>query len=40
VIYDLEIIAAYCQMTPEEARTWKPKALLLDEKNQIKGTAK
>jgi aspartate 1-decarboxylase len=37
---DLVIIAAYCQMTPEEARTWKPKALLLDEKNQIKGTAK
>lgn len=37
---DLVIIAAYCHMTVEEARTWKPKALLLNEKNQVKGVAK
>lgn len=37
---DLVIIAAYCHMEVEEARNWKPKALMLDEKNQVKGLAK
>lgn len=33
---DKVIIVAYCQMTPEEAAEWKPKAILLNEKNDIK----
>lgn len=37
---DKVIIACYAQMTPEEARTWKPKSILLDDANQPKGTAK
>ena len=37
---DKVIIASYAQMTLEEARTWEPRVLLLDDKNDIKGTAK
>lgn len=33
---DKVIIVAFAQMTPEEAATWKPKTILLDEKNNIK----
>lgn len=36
---DRVIIAAYAQMSLEEARTWKPKAILLNEKNELKGSA-
>ncbi len=32
---DLVIIIAYAQMTPEEAKSYKPKVLLLDEKNNV-----
>lgn len=37
---DKVIIAAYAQFTEEEALKHKPTVLLLDERNQIKGTAK
>ncbi|MDR2553867.1 MAG: aspartate 1-decarboxylase [Fibromonadaceae bacterium] len=33
---DLVIIAAYVLMTPEEARSWKPKVVKVNEKNRIK----
>lgn len=33
---DLIILMSYCQMTEEEARTYKPKVVFLDEKNKIK----
>ncbi|GGE40969.1 aspartate 1-decarboxylase [Agaricicola taiwanensis] len=32
------IIAAYAQMTPEEADIFRPKVVLVDENNQPKGT--
>lgn len=32
---DVVIIIAYAQMTPEEAAKYKPKVLILDEKNQV-----
>jgi len=34
---DLAIIIAYAMMTPEEASTWKPKVVFVDEKNEITG---
>lgn len=37
---DRVIIASYAQMEIEKARTWKPKVVLLNEKNEISGTAK
>lgn len=30
------IIMSYCDMTPDEAKTHKPKVVFVDEKNQIK----
>lgn len=30
------IIMSYCDMTPEEAKSHKPKVVFVDEKNQIK----
>ncbi|MDA3852208.1 MAG: aspartate 1-decarboxylase [Spirochaetaceae bacterium] len=36
---DKVIIVAYGEMTPQEAETWEPKVLLLDEQNKIKGTS-
>ena len=36
---DLVIICAYAQMDEEEAKTFQPTILLLDEKNKVKGTA-
>ncbi len=33
---DLVIIAAYCQMSAEQAQGWKPKTVILNEKNRIK----
>ena len=32
---DLIIIMAYCDMTPEEAKTHKPKVVFVDETNKI-----
>lgn len=32
---DLVIIIAYAQMSPEEAKTYKPKVLILDTKNNV-----
>ena len=32
---DKVIIMAYAQMTPEEAKTFSPKVVFVDEKNQI-----
>ena len=32
---DMVIIMAYAQMTPEEAKTFSPKVVFVDEKNQI-----
>ena len=32
---DIVIIIAYAHMTPEEAKTYKPKVLILDEKNNV-----
>ncbi|OUQ87053.1 aspartate 1-decarboxylase [Brevibacillus brevis] len=33
---DIVIIIAYAMMTDEEARTYKPRVAIIDEKNQIK----
>nr|WP_216675404.1 aspartate 1-decarboxylase [Brevibacillus sp. HB1.3] len=33
---DIVIIIAYAMMTDEEARTYKPRVAIMDEKNQIK----
>jgi aspartate 1-decarboxylase len=33
---DIVIIIAYAMMTDEQARTYKPKVAIMDEKNQIK----
>ena len=33
---DLVIIMAYCNMTPDEAKTHKPSVVFVDEKNKIK----
>ncbi|MCP4272075.1 MAG: aspartate 1-decarboxylase, partial [Gammaproteobacteria bacterium] len=33
---DKVIIIAYCLMDDAQARSWKPKIVLLDEKNKIK----
>lgn len=35
-IGDLIIIAAYCELTPEEAQTWQPKIVLVDAENRAK----
>lgn len=35
---DQVIIVAYAQMTPEEAATFKPRVVLVDENNRPKGT--
>lgn len=35
---DLVIICAYAQMSEEDAKTFKPTVILLDEKNQPKAT--
>ena len=32
---DLVIIVAYASMTPEEAKTWKPNVVHVNEKNEI-----
>lgn len=32
---DLVIIVAYASMTPEEAKTWKPTVVHVNEKNEI-----
>ena len=32
---DIIIIIAYAQMTPEEARAYKPKVLIMDEDNNV-----
>ncbi|MED1944329.1 MULTISPECIES: aspartate 1-decarboxylase [Brevibacillus] len=33
---DIVIIIAYAMMTDEEARTYKPRVAIMDEKNQVK----
>lgn len=33
---DKVIIVAYCQMTPEEARDFQPRVVLMDEGNKVK----
>lgn len=37
---DLVIICAYAQMDEKEAKSHKPKVLLLDERNKVKGLSK
>lgn len=32
---DTAIIMAYCQMSPEEAATWQPHVVFVDEQNRI-----
>ena len=36
---DHVILMAYCDLTPEEAKTHKPKVVFVDEKNRIKKVA-
>ena len=36
---DLVIICAYAQMSEEEAKSYEPTILLLDENNNVKGTS-
>tara|TARA_R110001592_G_scaffold29350_8_gene106584 strand:+ start:3177 stop:3536 length:360 start_codon:yes stop_codon:yes gene_type:complete len=36
---DLVIICAYAQMSAEDAKTFQPTVLLLDEQNKVKGPA-
>jgi len=33
---DVIIVAAYASMTPEEAKSWKPRVVKVNEKNRIK----
>lgn len=37
---DLVIICAYCQMTPEEARNWNPRVVVVDESNKLTSKSK
>lgn len=37
---DIVIVVSYCQMEMKEAMKFKPKVVLVDQRNRVRGTAK